>query len=273
MATPEAPLREILKSISFTQFPLWHIPAFYKPEPINRPQLHIQRPLTHKSGGSQTSDVQCLRTLALLRFLGYEFDVRYSSEPEASPNSRLPFLLLPDSKAIDVDHIEQHLTSQGLLSEPENADELAFQILVERNLVPAVEYLAWIDPVGFEAIAWDKYLGSYPPLIRYFLGWQRSFEKARCLRTGLPEYGSALDGDVLYDNAFRTLDALLLLLGTSDFFSGEKPGALDASVFACLNIILEAPLKSPIRTALTLEGSKYKPLVNYTMRILDKYFI
>ncbi|KAJ1814810.1 hypothetical protein LPJ75_002614, partial [Coemansia sp. RSA 2598] len=253
-------------------FPLRINRPFFTPEKIDNPQLHIHRPLTQKSSASPSCDVKSLSTLALLRFVGYKVDVKYSSEPEASPNGRLPYLLLSDSTALDARGIENHLREQGVLGESELADEMIYLSMVEANLVPAVEYLAWIDPEGFDAIGWQKYLGSYPVLIRYFLGWQRHQQSSRKLQTGLPEFGSALDGDVIYDNAFRALDSLAVLLGERKYFCGTKPGALDALVFACLNVIVEAPLKSPIRSAMTRDGSKHKALLDFTVRILEEYF-
>ncbi|KAJ1645344.1 hypothetical protein J3B02_002155 [Coemansia erecta] len=272
MATPEAPLREILKAISFTQFPLRINRSFFTPETIDSPQLYIHRPLTQKSSASPSCDVKSMSTLALLRFVGFKADIKYSSEPEASPNNQLPYLLLPDSLALDARGIESHLREQGVLGESELADEMVYLTMVENNLIPVTEYLAWIDPEGFDSIGWQKYLGSYPMIVRYFLGWQKRLHTSRKLQTGLPEYGSALDGDVIYENAFRALDSLVVLLGERKYFSGIKPGVLDALVFACLNVIVEAPLKSPIRSAMTREGSKYKTLLDFTMRILEEYF-
>ncbi|KAJ2707261.1 hypothetical protein FB645_000938 [Coemansia sp. IMI 203386] len=272
MATPEAPLREILKAVSFTQFPLRVTQSFFTPEKIETPQLHIHRPLTHKSSASPSCDVKSLSALALLRFAGYKVDIKYSSQPEASPNGQLPFLLLADSTALDARGIERHLTEQKLLSESELADEMIYLLMVENNLVPAVEYLTWIDPEGFDSVGWQKYLGSYPMIIGYFLGWQKYMQSSRKLQTGLPEYGSALDGDVIYENAFRTMDSLAVLLGERKYFSGSTPGVLDALVFACLNVVVETPLKSPIRSAMTREGSKYKVLLDFTVRVLEEYF-
>ncbi|KAJ2744137.1 hypothetical protein GGI20_003208 [Coemansia sp. BCRC 34301] len=270
MATPEAPLREILKSISFTQLPLCHIDPFFVPPAIVRPQLFVYPPVGGSSSGPPTSDVECLRTLALLKFSNYEFDLCYTHEPNMSPNAQLPFLILPDGTAIDSQHIESHLAD----AVPKVEDGfLAYYELAKHNLAPAVEYLVWVDPVGFAAIGDPGYLARYSAVARYWLGWGRTTSVARKLQSGMPEYGAALDGDVIYENAMRALDSLLVLLGQRDFLSdGGGPGPLDALVFACLNAFLEAPVKSPVRTALTRPGSKLKPLVDYVLRINSTYF-
>ncbi|KAJ2023762.1 orotate phosphoribosyltransferase [Coemansia sp. S85] len=257
MATPEAPLREILKSLSFTQFPLCHIDPFYTPAVIPRPQLFV-----YPSPGI-TSDVECLRILALLKFASYEFDLRYTNEPNSSPNAQLPYLLLPDGTAIDNQHIEDHLS----LGE----SSMAYYSLAKHGLVPATEYLVWVDPVGVSAFG-DRYLGGYSVVVRWALGWVVSERVAKKLQTGMPEYGAALDGDVVYENAVRAMDSLLVFLGDRMFLDGEAPGRLDALVFACLNAFLEAPVKSPVRTLLTLKDSKYRPLVDYVLRIISSYF-
>ncbi|KAJ2010322.1 hypothetical protein GGI14_006462, partial [Coemansia sp. S680] len=184
MATPEAPLREILKSISFTQFPLCHIEPFFVPEPIPRPQLFVYPPT---SSATPTTDVECLRILALLKFTNYEFDLHYTSEPNSSPNAQLPYLLLPDGTAIDNQHIEDHL-SLG------DDDNVAYYALAKHGLVPATEYLVWVDPAGFAGIG-GRYLEGYSAVVQMGLGWIRSSGIARKLQSGMAEYGAALDGD------------------------------------------------------------------------------
>ncbi|KAJ1952993.1 hypothetical protein GGI12_006113 [Dipsacomyces acuminosporus] len=283
MATPEAPMREILKSISFTQFPLRHIDSFFTPDEISKPQLYIYKPLgaaaakaerEKENNGPLTSDVECLRILAILKFVNFDFEIKYTNEPNASPNGELPFLLLPDGTAMDRNKITGHLDKAGYkLPETGLKDELAYQTLVSRNLLPAIEYMIWVDQVGFETIADREYLGLYPSLIRYVQGWITSAKKAHSIQVGSnPEFGAALDGDVVYENAFRALDSLLVLLGNGGEFLAGEPSLLDAQVFACLNTILETPLKTPIRTALTQADFKYKPLLEYTVRIWQQYF-
>ncbi|KAJ2079080.1 hypothetical protein H4R24_004033 [Coemansia sp. RSA 988] len=277
MATPEAPLRELLKSISFTQLPLRHIDPFFKPETINTPRLFIYGTsrTRHYSQKNKlpTYDVECLRTLILLRFVNYEFDISFTNEPNGSPNGKLPYILLPNGQTIDRDRIQEHLEKTGhVLSETNLPDELVYCIMVERNLIPAIEYMAWVDPVGFEAIGMGRYLFNYPSSIRSMLGRIKSSKVANALRIGQPEYGAALDNEVLCDNALRTLESLLVLLGNRQYLAGA-PSALDALVAACVNVILEAPLKSPIRSALLLENSKFKPLVDYALRILECHMV
>ncbi|KAJ1944375.1 hypothetical protein GGF37_002222 [Kickxella alabastrina] len=274
MATPEAPLREILKSISFTQFPLYHQASFFTPTAITRAQLHICRHTSSSTNttnsGSPTLDIQSLRTLALLRFANYPVDLHCTSDPESSPDRHLPFLLLPDGSAIGASKVAEHLGVQCV------GEDLAYLLMVERNLVPAIEYLLWVDPSGYETVSREGFLGRYPGLIGYLLGWQRSAAVAREL--GVAQgFGAGVDGEAVYEGAFRALDSILGRLGSKEYLAqknGEEevvPGALDALVFACLNVFLEAPLASPVRSAMTRQGSQYRPLVDYTMRILERH--
>ncbi|KAJ2709411.1 hypothetical protein H4R19_004264 [Coemansia spiralis] len=271
MATPEAPLREILKSISFTQLPLRRIEPFFEAESITVPRLYIYPAAQTGSAGLPTCDVECLRVLAVLRFGKYRFDVVHTMEPNGSPDGKLPYLLLPDGTALGGAAIAAHLEQSGHGLPPSPlADELAYRTMVERCLAPAVEYLAWVDPVGFEAVGDARYLGGYSAIVRYTLGWIRSSRAATAVRSGLPEYGSALDSEVVTDNALRALDSLLVLLGNSEYLAGA-PSLLDAHVAACLNILLEAPVKCSLRSALLEPGSKYQPLVDYALRIVERH--
>ncbi|KAJ2796258.1 hypothetical protein H4R21_004786 [Coemansia helicoidea] len=273
MATAEAPLREILKSISFTQLPLRRIEPFFEADPIAVPWLHIYGAGPAASEGSSlaTFDVECLRVLAVLRFAGYRFDIAHTTEPNASPDGRLPYLVLPDGTALSGGEIAAHLerTGQGLPPCPLDG-ELAYRTMVERCLAPAAEYLAWVDPVGFEAVGDARYLGGYPAVVRCALGWVRSLRAAAAVRAGLPEYGAVLDSEVVAENALRTLDSLLMLLGDGEYLAGA-PSLLDAHAAACINVLLEAPLKSPLRSALLAPDSKYTPLVEYALRVAERH--
>ncbi|KAJ2304759.1 hypothetical protein H4R23_006454, partial [Coemansia sp. Cherry 401B] len=267
MATPEAPLREILKSISFTQLPLRHIEPFFEAEKITTPRLYIYGwPASGKQSSLPTYDTECLRVLAVLKFANYGFDIVHTNEPSGSPNGKLPYLLLPNGQAIDSDGVVAHLEKSGhKLPSDSLPNELAYCTMVERNLVPAVEYMMWVDPAGFKRIGDGRYLSGYPGLVRYVLGWFRASDVAHDVQVRQPEYGTALDGEALSENALRALDSLLVLLGDREYLAGA-PGLLDARVFACLNILIEAPVTSSIRTALLSPDSKYKPLVDYALR-------
>ncbi|KAJ2364713.1 metaxin 1, partial [Coemansia sp. RSA 2607] len=185
----------------------------------------------------------------------------------ASPDGRLPFLLLPQRTALDAAAIEQHVQG-GLPQSP--PDHRAFLALAEHNLLPAVDYLAWVDTEG-AGILLPRLL-PFHPLVQWALGVQRASHMASVLRTSQPEYAATLDAHVIYDNALRALDALVVLLDDKTYFAGERPAALDALVFACVNAIVELPVPSPLRAALLREDSKYAPLVAFTMRILERYF-
>ncbi|KAJ2552885.1 hypothetical protein IWW35_002110 [Coemansia sp. RSA 1878] len=271
MATPEAPLREILKSISFTQLPLRHIEPFFEPTKHTTPQLFIYGSPSSKSS-LPTFDTECLRTLTVLKFANYGFDIQYTNEPNGSPNGKLPYLLLPNGQAIASNNVLKHLEQSGhTLPESKLNSEIVYCTMAERNLVPIVEYIMWVDSVGFEKIGNGRYLSDYPPFVRYMLGWFKSTSVAHDLRVRQPEYGAALDGQVLYDNAIRVLDSLLVLLDDREYLAGG-PSQLDACVFACLNILIEAPVESPIRNALLHTDSKYEPLVAFALRVAEKYF-
>ncbi|KAJ1724071.1 hypothetical protein LPJ53_001645 [Coemansia erecta] len=268
MATPEAPLRELLKNISFTQFPLHTTASFFAPSEIPRSQLHVHRPLRQSPGSSPTCDARSLHALALLRFASFDVDIVYGSAPDASPDGALPFLLMPSRAALDAKAIAQHVAAK-LSNEP--ADHQAYLILAQHNLLPAIDYLFWVDRKGSSAVA--SRLLPFHPLIQRILGYQKARQVGDHLRVGQAELvGGTLDAAVLFENALRALDALVGLLAENEYFAGGQPGRLDALVFACVNCIVEIPVPSPLRSAVLREGSEYAPLVSFAMRILERYF-
>ncbi|KAJ1662056.1 Metaxin-2 [Coemansia sp. RSA 1813] len=306
MATPEAPLREILKSISFTRFPLRAIEPFFVADKLEKPKLLCYPPLLQAPTdlGSTvpklpTFDLKSLYVLTALRFIGYDFDVGYTSEPDASPDKVLPFLLLCDGTVLTYKGIMGKLkgvpgsstenraddknSSDGALDQlclPESdlPSELVYRTMAERNFLPAVEYMSWADPVGRECIGEERYLGNYPTVIRYVLSWIKTSEATQNLKMAQPEHSAGasmlLDGETLYENAFRALDSLLVLfedVGNTRIFLAGKPSLLDALVFSCISVVLDAPVDSPLRKAL-IQKNTYRPVLDYALQLRKKYF-
>lgn len=262
MATAEAPLREILKSISFTQLPFHHTEPFYQPEDISRPQLHLYRQGKTRSA-TPTFDPECLRVLCLLKFADHQIDLKFTHEPDSSPNNRLPFLLLPDGSTCDNQHIDEYL--EGSIK-TDLKDEVAYLSMVQQDLAPMTEYLAWVESKD------TQYFDRYPLVIRHCLGWIQSARVVEKLKLGMPEYGAALDCELVYENALRCLDTLQSLLGDRQYLSNaETPGRLDAWVFACLTVALEAPAGNPVKQAV-LQKTEYKGLLDLVLRIQTQYF-
>ncbi|ORX69088.1 hypothetical protein DL89DRAFT_202016, partial [Linderina pennispora] len=134
-----------LKSLWFTKLPLYLHEPFFSPAAITEPQLFVY--------GPNTLDVECLRILALLKFVQFKFDVHYTREPNMSPNKKLPFMLLPDGTALDSTGIVDHLDKSGhQLPKSDLQDELVYTTMVRRNLVPAIDYMTWVDQTGVEKV-------------------------------------------------------------------------------------------------------------------------
>ncbi|KAJ2757608.1 Metaxin-2 [Coemansia sp. BCRC 34490] len=321
MATAEAPLREIIKSISFTKFPLRTIDTFFVAEKIEKPRLYCYPPPPPPLEQSQSSirataagvpedlaslprlptfDVKSLCILTALRFIDYDFDVEYTSEPDASPDKQLPFLLFCDGSVLCGKEIMGRL--RGVVPGPSSTSdasdrkdssaalerlwfpetdlpsELVYRTMAERNLVPAIEYMAWGDPVGRECIGVERYLGHYPGIIQSILGWIKSSEVIQGLKMMQPEYTAGnsmrLDGGTVYETAFHALDSLLVLfedVGDSRMFLVGKRSLLDAVVFSCISVALDAPVDSPLRKALLCKN-EYRRVLDYALRLRRLYF-
>ncbi|KAJ1902645.1 Metaxin-2, partial [Coemansia sp. IMI 209127] len=284
-------------------FPLRTIEPFFAADKVTKPRLYCYPPpfKTPEDLGKvpalPTFDVKSLYILTALRFIDYDFDVAYTNEPDASPDKQLPFLLLCDGTALAGKEITRRLKEvvpqnstdssgsgdknaldQMRLPENDLPSELVYRTMAERNLFPAVEYMTWADPVGRECIGEERYLSSYPTVIRYVLSWIKTSEATQNLKMTQPEHSAGdsmlLDGETLYQNAFRALDSLLVLfesVGSTRPFLAGKPSLLDAVVFSCVSVVLDAPVDSSIRKAL-VEKRTYKPVLNYALAMRRKYF-
>ncbi len=77
-----------------------------------------------------------------------------------------------------------------------------------------------------------------------------------------------LSEDDIFSLAAEDVSALAVFLGEKDYFMGDKPTTIDATIYGFLINIIACPIESPLKN-LVLEQ---KSLVEYCQRMQTRYF-
>jgi hypothetical protein len=77
------------------------------------------------------------------------------------------------------------------------------------------------------------------------------------------------NSNLMYEKAQNCLSALSVRLGTQNYFFGDIPCTIDATVFGHLVLQLKAPLPNPVLSKIIMQ---HPNLVSYVDRILALYF-
>jgi glutathione S-transferase len=179
-------------------------------------------------------------------------------------------LLEHEGKVIaDSDHIVQYLSSLGFdldqhLDPEQKARSTAIRRMVEEHLYWPMVYSRFVDEPSWSHSR-DLLLKDVPKGIRPFVGWLFQREVRAALRGhGMGRHSKR----EIYGFGCADIEQLALLLGTTDYFMGERVSGLDATAYAFLACILIPELQTP----LTLKVLEFDNLTRYVERLRLEYY-
>ncbi|XP_078041455.1 metaxin-1 isoform X2 [Augochlora pura] len=217
-----------------------------------------------------------LRQQAYAKFNGIPIKVNTSGNPYNTPHGRLPVLRTNDRKFDTVKEIilyfqEKQWNSETELNATECALILAYNELLKEKLLPALQFIWWIDKKNVDELIRPWYSKALPfPLNFYYPG---KFERqSRALFECLyPTEDNITDiENKVYSEARKCLTLLSTRLEDSKhYFFGDKPTMIDAILYSYLAPLLKISLPN---SALQNHLKACTNLVKYVSRISQKYF-
>jgi glutathione S-transferase len=207
----------------------------------------------------------CLKLMAYLKLAKIPYNTHYTNNIRRSPSQKLPFIkdgtkVLTDTAVI----IEYLKTTTGIsldqqLTPLQLGQSLAVQRLVEEHLYFAVVYSRWLDPKGWP-ITSKAFFGELPKILQMIVpGIVRKQVKKQLWFQGTGRLSEAN----IYSAGNKDLAALAELLGSNQYFFGDAPSSIDATIYSILACILQPPIPSPLQTF----AKENTTLVNYVKRI------
>ena len=211
-----------------------------------------------------------MKVECILRMARLHYQVVERNNPRKASNNKLPFIrdgdaIVEDSSLI-IDYIQKkyRLNFNRHLSPSQIAISQAFQIMLEDHLYWAALYARWIDAENWPKLE-QHYFSTLPPGIRQIIAY---FARKR-LHREVYEHGLGRhDKATIYAFGIKDISALAVYLDGKDYFHGDSPSSIDATVFSYTGNILVSPFNSPMKECLR----EHDNLVAYTQRMYSCYF-
>lgn len=208
----------------------------------------------------------CAKVEAYLRLADLPYEARPTLSASAAPKKKLPWIEddgvpIADSGAILAHLIATRGDPLGDLAI--DAAEAARRHLLRRTVEESLYFLLvaerWLDPDVAPAYQRDL-LAAVPALMRPVVGAMAS----RMLRRQLWEQGSGRHSlPEVRARAADDLAALAAALGDGPYFAGDRPGAIDTTVWGSLANLWLIPVDTPLRQAV----GAHPALVAYVDRL------
>ena len=201
--------------------------------------------------GQKSPSPFSMKAIALMQMSGLDYKLK-PGDPRKGPKQKLPVLFDGEKIIPDSTHILAHLKSaHGVdldknLSKEQLAIAEGFRRMVEEHLYWVLVHSRWIE--NGDKIR-DEFFAMVPKIARKLV-----------FRMVVKQVKSALFGqgmgrhELKEIHAFGAADlqALSDYLADKDFFFGDEPTSIDATIFGSLDSIIVPPLDTALkRTALT----------------------
>ncbi|CAG8571919.1 2197_t:CDS:2 [Acaulospora morrowiae] len=212
-------LQNVRKFLSY--FPLKLNKPLYKSRDLLCSRLYIWGP--DWKNQEISFDQECLKWQTYLKFIGEDFEVKYSNEPLMSPSGKLPVLILPTGEVLVdekiVDYAKENKSNKlgELTNQEHQADSEAFIALADTKLRHVLLYTLWCEP-EYESITWGKYGKSYAKPLNRLLMYQAKNAAIKEMLTRRP----ILNREEIYQEAADALKAFSVALADKNYFFDER---------------------------------------------------
>ncbi|XP_045775864.1 metaxin-1 isoform X1 [Maniola jurtina] len=225
--------------------------------------------------GLASIDLECLKVLTYMKFIGVPVKVREASNPFFTPKGTLPVMrdgrtVLTNFEEV-VSYLQSlHYSTDVHLNQKQAAEASAFTQYLHDKLYPAYQYAWWVDEKNYGELTRPAYAKALRiPFNFYYPSKYQSSAKAMVDAL----YGEYTDlkeiEKTIYNEAEKCLKTLSDRLGESEYFFGNRPSSFDATVFAYLAPLVKAPFPN---ATLASHVKAIANLSRFVARISQKNF-
>jgi glutathione S-transferase len=211
----------------------------------------------------------CCKLETWLRIAQVRYEVVDTPDPRRAPKGKLPFIEDSGVRIADTSLIVDHLTKTRRV-DPDarlNASQRAIALLVQRTLEEHYAFvLAYTHLLRDEGWQHTRArFDSVPAIVRPLVSRMVRGRVKKILWTqGILRHSYA---DIV-ESARRDWCAVLTVMSDGQFFFGDEPTGIDATVFGALATSILTPIESPIRDFLRSQPA----LVVYAERMRARFF-
>ncbi|MBA2655964.1 MAG: glutathione S-transferase N-terminal domain-containing protein [Tatlockia sp.] len=212
----------------------------------------------------------CLKVETYLRFAKIPYEIKAVMDPRKAPKGKLPLIKINDKKIADSEIIIDFLKAKygnsldkNLTEEQEAVSALVDASFSER-IYWVILYTRWQYEPNWQYVKKD-FFAKLPSFSKLFLP---VLIRKATLKTLYAQGIGRHSYEEILQMGYKTLDALIFILGDKKYFFGEEPSTIDATAFAFLVNILWTPYSDDLKTHL----KQHKNVLNYCDRILTDFY-
>ncbi len=211
----------------------------------------------------------CCKLETWLRMTGIAYEVVDTADPRKGPKGKVPFIMdgaqrLGDS-ALIIEHLKKTrgVDPDAWLDERQRATSLLARRAVEEHYAFVALYTHFIRHDGWRHTRdfFDSVPAPVRPLVTALV--------RRNMRQALYLQGTLRHSDKeIMELAIDDWRAILCVMSDGQYFFGDRPSTIDATVFGALATTLMTPVQSPIHDFLRTQSK----CVSYAERTFAKFF-
>ncbi|MCP4182269.1 MAG: glutathione S-transferase family protein [Hyphomicrobiales bacterium] len=207
-----------------------------------------------------------LKAIALMQMSGLDYKIE-PGDPRKTPKKKLPVLIDGEKHIPDSTHILVHLKkAHGF--DPDiglNAEQLAiaeaFRRMMEEHLYWILVYSRWIENGD---IVREAFFSMVPALMRKFVFSMVAKQvKSALYGQGMGRHTAA----EVYAFGAADLQAIANYFGDKQYFFGETPTSIDATLYGSLSNIIDPQLDTPLKQA----ALSHDNLVAFKQRFAERF--
>lgn len=225
------------------------------------------------SWGIPSFSPPCMKLETWLRMTGIPYEVGVFNLARA-PKAKLPYLedqgeLMCDSTLVlDPLMARYKVDPDRGLGAVDRAVGLAVRRMLKEHMYWMIVYFRWREEPSFQVMR-QTFLSFLPSALPEAARDQIIARTRADLLEQLRQQGMGRHSpDEVLRLASADLEAASVLLGGKPFFFGDEPTTIDATLYATVSNIIDAPIASPLRDL----ASRHASLVAHTRRMERRYF-
>lgn len=198
--------------------------------------------------GQKSPSPFSMKAIALMQMSGLDYKLK-PSDPRKGPKQKLPVLVDGENIIPDSTHILAHLksTHDVDLDKGLNKEQLAiaegFRRMIEDHLYWVLVHARWIE--NGDKIR-DGFFAAVPKFARKFVfGMVVKQVKSALFGHGMGRHKL----EEIHAFGAADLQAISDYMGDKEFFFGDEPTSIDATIFGMLDCIITPPMDTVIKSA------------------------
>lgn len=205
-----------------------------------------------------------------LRMAGISYEISEFTNPAKAPKGKGPYITddlgeMGDSSLI-IDYLtKKHgVTIDADLTPEQKALAHSYQIMVEERLYWVIVYSRWAEDANWPYLK-ELFFGDIP--------WPGSMIVPSMVRKSVLKNMNIIGlarhtPDEIYEFGKQDIRALAVQLGDKDYFLGDKPHVIDATVHACIANMMIPQFSGPLLD----EINCHENLKDYHQRMTKRYY-